>query len=225
LILWYEKQLRERWRLILPYCGVTAIGVAYRFWALQGPGFKNGTNGAWWHRTIVDLVGPPAKHILNNDSFPVAVALLIFAFFLWRNPARKRIAMGLAGVSVLLWGIGSLQTGISMSDLLFRLITPEFWPEMVYTGFFLLLFVRFLLGRRREQWFGYGWAVITHIPLMAMPVGDHGFYLVALGWAIWLGEAIEDGIGVVRGWFPALRRAPLPRHAEIPATASHYGEG
>lgn len=216
LLLWYERQLRPRWRLILPYAGITLIGVVYRFWALNGPGFKNGTNGAWWHRTLVDLVGPPAMFVLNADTLPAAVALLLVALLTATNPARKRTALWLGGSSVLLFIVAAVQARIPVGDMLLELTIGEIWQDIVYIGLCLLLAIRFLLNKRREQWFGYGWAVISHIPLMAMPVGDHGFYLVALGWSLWLWEALEDGIALCRVWwvrandFAAVRAAGVP---------------
>lgn len=187
-LLWYEKRLQERYLSLAPFFGVALFALAYRFWALQGPGFRNGTNGAWWHRTVVDLGGPPGMYVVNGNSLPIAFVLLLIAIVLSRS--RKRVALGLAVASALVWGFASLQTGISMDDLLYRFLTPPMWTDTFYAGFFLLLVFQFLANRRREQWLGYAWVVVAHIPLMAMPVGEHGFYLVAIGWSLWLGEAL-----------------------------------
>jgi hypothetical protein len=195
---------------------VVVVGVAYRFWALQGPGFRNGTNGAWLHRTIVDLLGPPATHIINRDTLPVAVALLLMALMLAFHPARRRAAALIGGIGMGLLWFASFQASLPITDLLLELSMPEFWGDMCYVSLFLFLVIRFVLGRRRAQWFGYGWAVITHIPLMSMPVGDHGFYLVAIGWSLWLGEALDDVLLTVRQWLPASSRPAAPIPAESP---------
>lgn len=202
-LLWHERRLRERLASVVPYFALALVALIYRFWALQGPGFRNGTNGAWLHRTAVDLGGAPAMHIVNGNSAPVALALLVFAICLSRS--RKRLAAWTAAAAIALWGVASVQTGISIGDLLYRLLSPLFWEDAVYSGASLLLACRFIVNKSREQRFGYAWVVIAHIPLMAMPVGEHGFYLVAIGWSLWLGESFQDAAKAWENYFRARR--------------------
>jgi hypothetical protein len=130
--------------------------------------------------------------IVNGNALPVGMALVLMALFLARSD--RKTALKLAGGGAFLWALASWQSGIPMDDQLLRLTMPGIWFETLCAGLFLTLLLRFLIAKRRVQWFGYIWAVIAHIPLMAMPVGEHGFYLVALGWSVWLGEALDDAL-------------------------------
>lgn len=219
LMLWYEKQLRAQWRLALPYFGVALLAVLYRFWALNGPGFRTGTNGAWEHRILVDLLGPPIRSVISGGSLPVAVALFLLALLLAWEPARRRLAIGLAGASLVLLILASRQMGFPVTDALLMLLIPQVWLDVLYIGLILLLTLRFLLGRRRAQWLGYGWVVITYIPLTTMQVGDHGFYLVAIGWSIWLTEALDDSLTLLHRGLNALKLSPFAAQMDLPDLA------
>lgn len=200
LLAWYEGKLKSQARELAGFFGIAAAAWAFRWWALEGWGFRTGTNGAWLQRGLLVIGGPLGILAVRNDWFPVAILLLITAAGFAMKRGGGRIAWGLAGLGMAAWVYSSAVVQLSPLDLSFRLLMLETWVLVLWVGFFLLLFARFLQRRERGQIFGYGWAVITQLPLLTQPIGAHGLYFVALGWAVWLAYAMTDGLALLKKW-------------------------
>lgn len=210
LVAWHERRLtRSEWGKLALFFGAAALMLAYRFWALEGAGYRQGTNGAWLPRTAITLGGPFGLLLVHGDFLPLS--LICAALGIWFVRARRepRPAAALFLTAAILWMLNAWYFQLSVTDLAFRLMLPDPWYNAVYVGAFVFLLWRFLKNRDRGQIFGYGWVVVTQIPLMAMPVGDHGYYLISLGWAVWLTAALLDLLEQLRGWEPSRRLMAL----------------
>jgi hypothetical protein len=206
LVAWHERRLtRSEWGKLALFFGVAALMLAYRFWALEGAGYRQGTNGAWLSRTAITLGGPFGLILVHGDFLPLSLlcAACGIGFACVRRQPPLAAALFLA--AAILWILNAWYFRLSVTDLALRLMLPDAWYNTLYVGAFVFLLWRFLKNRDRGQVFGYGWVAVTQIPLMAMPVGDHGYYLISLGWAVWLTVALQDIVSLLSGWEPFRR--------------------
>ncbi|HVF09816.1 MAG TPA: hypothetical protein VNA16_03390 [Abditibacteriaceae bacterium] len=212
LLLYHERKLVSHWRFAVPFYLVAAGAFAFRFWALQGYGFRFGTNGSWADRWLLNVVGgAPVARLLYGDGFPLAIACLVAAL-LWGLTGKSR-RWQLALVVAASWGLWlSARQGHEFEDPFYYQLAGSLlpWKNALLTLALLFLMWRFIANRQRGQAFGWLWVVITYIPLMTAPITQHALYLVALGWSIWLAYALSD-ILALAGTGRSLLQSPLGR--------------
>lgn len=196
-VLWHEwprpaaVSARGRLASIALLFGIVALAFLYRFWVLQGYGFRFGSNGAWFHRFILYVVGGrPLVLALHNVLAPIGVALWVFV--VWALVKRRFVAAGgIAVVSVVLCILHDTLFGIPFATF-YQLITPfplqanTLYHDMPVAAALMLLWVDLFRHRDRSQLFGYAWMFLAYLPLLTAPITEHALYLPSMGWGIWL---------------------------------------
>jgi hypothetical protein len=204
LLLWHEHRLRTHWRFLIAFWIFAPCAFAYRTWALEGFGFRFGSNGSWKERAFVNLVGGyPGTLLTYGDMLAWAVAFGGWAAVMaWQK--RRVPGLLLGGAAIFCWLFTELRFSESFGDALSRLLV---WDAHFRTGVAqatLMLLLWGDLARRfktpggRIQRFAWGWAVVTYLPLMTAPITRHALYLVSWGWSLWLAIALLSAWDTLR---------------------------
>ena len=202
LILWFENRL-DRWKSLLPFWIFAAVAFVFRYWALEGFGFRFGSNGSWPQRWFMDCVGGmPGANLSRGDGLPLALGCVAVALVIRLVPQRLGFQNSRPW---LLWLIAALlayaATELAYSSdpgdafwrlFLFEMGNNSVWRMTLYTFALLLLLARFAVRRPRVQLFAYGWVLLSYLPLMTAPITHHAHYFVAFGWSLWLAWALLD---------------------------------
>lgn len=208
LILWHERRLFSQWRAALPFWGLAVASFGFRTWALQGGGFRFGSNGSWLQRFAMECFGGgPSAPLLMGDGLPLMLSLVALA--LWNARNRCRCAF------LLLLALGALgwtewQFATTRGETLLRLLLPfgthSFLPRVGQTFGLLALWIFFWRHKSslegRIQRFALGWWLIGYLPLLTAPILQHALYFMSLGWALWLAVPLD---WVLRGGLGPLK--------------------
>ncbi|HEX9996448.1 MAG TPA: hypothetical protein VGB45_04835 [Abditibacterium sp.] len=205
LVLWFEWKKspfeikRHHWVPIAALLLIVVAAYIFRTWALQGPGFRFGTNGSWFFRWVQYVLGGrPANLFVSGQVTPVAIALLGLGF--WMMGAKKHRAgfvLGIAGASLIIWADWkSGQPLQTVSQFLAFSPAVPFWQMPIVRDSLLSLvivglWVGFLKQLDPTQLFGFCWIVLSYVPLMTAPITEHALYLPSMGWGIFLGVAMQ----------------------------------
>lgn len=212
-LVWFVgTRKRAGWGVVAGTFGVTLAAYAFRWWALQGPGFRFGTNGSWFERFLLHVGGGRAVNwAWEGDSAALGLAFVGFAL-LWawsHNRRHALVALGLGAFFIMRSDFYAGEFGAT----LWRLMTP-IYGTFVQSGFVLhidalgALFIgssAYSAWLRRDRLMGLAalWTVGAYTPLLTAPITDHGLYLCSAGWAFWWGATMiallrwfRDGAGV-----------------------------
>jgi hypothetical protein len=218
-LLWREKRLNE-WRRVLPFFAMAAVMFAFRYWALQGMGFRMGSNGAWLTRWLSDVAGL-RPYITGNIAILSILFIAIGAYAAYRRRwVAATGALLLACASI----IGtSLATKMPLSDASVLLLDDTQLFTNATSLLFLTTVAWFLYTRDRAAVWAWLWVAITYLPLMRANATSHALYIPAMGWALWLAvpavaairfltaqNTAEIGQGILT---ITLHRAPQPEPA------------
>ena len=215
LLLWHERKLAAHWRALLPFVALAIIAFGFRYWALQGLGFRFGTNGSWVSRWFSECVGGAATAALNRyDGLPLALALMMFAAgagWRWRHEAKRRafyavwfgaLIAGATGALLVTDALQGLGWGATLSRVL--VVFPwngNFWVlTTLITAGLLWVFKLFVERRPRVQIYAYVWLLIAYAPLMTAPITQHALYLMSLGWALFFAVPLAKGLEAWKAW-------------------------
>ncbi|MDQ3812407.1 MAG: hypothetical protein M3347_00480 [Armatimonadota bacterium] len=191
LLAWHEKQLSRQGRAVLPFFGIAGAMFIFRWWALGGWGYRIGANRQWLFRFLSDLGGAPITPILHGNL--LCGAMLCAGAALWLLLRRQWTEAGVcAGAALLALLLTSYLTETGLADTASRLLLLNEWQPLPFLASLLFFWWRFFIQRRPDQIFGLAWVIITYLPLLSGPNTGHVFYLVSLGWAIWLAGGLID---------------------------------
>ena len=186
-LLWYEKKLSTHWKTAFVFFGVLAVAVAYRTWALQGTGFKFGSNGTWFQRMISEVgLGVFSTPLLAAQVLPFAIGCALMAVV-----KRKHLKAWLpyAITALACYVVAELNSDF-IGDAVSRLLIV--WP--VHHAFTWVLGLQFFFWlwawhrtverRERIQAFALIWVLVAYLPLLRAPITSHGLYFMAAAWAL-----------------------------------------
>jgi hypothetical protein len=207
LILWFENKLGQ-WKSILPFWIFAAGAFALRWWALQGFGFRFGSNGSWPQRWFMDCVGGmPGANLSRDDALPLALSCAAVALVIRLMPERLGLKSARAWplwlmAALAIYVVTELVYSTILGDAFWRLFLFEMgnnsvWRMTLYTFALLLLLVRFVVLHPRVQLFAYGWVLLTYLPLMTAPITHHAHYFVSFGWSLWLAWALLEMLNLL----------------------------
>lgn len=206
---WHERKTRaEIVRALGPIVCLAAACMVFRFWALQGPGFRyQASNGARYTKMLTSVaMGRMLLLIYSGDLVALGAGLsLWFAVFAFRAKNHRWYWLGAATASLLFfplvsdmlqhqdWGTGWTRLVLALAgepDTLRR-------DSMVTT---CLLGIWMFLGVRRDrtQIFAYLWLLGGYLPCLYAVVGDYAYYACSLGWALFAGVPLLHLAGLVR---------------------------
>lgn len=228
LLLWHQwPQLSKgsrtlQVRSVLLSFGVVGVAFVFRFWALQGFGFRFGSNNSWFYRFAINVLGGRSAGTLfgGGDFAPLGVALLLIcAVLLLRRQLTKGTALtGAIGAALV---VGADVHAHEAFNTFNRILTVSpWWAAMFYSdlaiALVMVLFWWQLFARRdRTQLFGWAWVFLAYLPLTTAPITEHALYIVSLGWAICAGSLLVQAATWVfarsYSWVPRLRTAPSRR--------------
>jgi hypothetical protein len=200
--LWFENKL-DRWKSVLPFFIFATGAFVFRWWALQGFGFRFGSNGSWPSRWFMDCVGGMAgANLSRGDALPLALSCAAIALVIRLRP--QQLGLQTARVwpfwlmaALVIYALTEITYSTQPGDTFWRLFLFEMgnnsvWRMTLYTFALLLLLARFVVQRPRVQLFAYSWALLTYLPLMTAPITHHAHYFVAFGWSLWLAWALLE---------------------------------
>jgi hypothetical protein len=214
---WYEGQLQERWRDALIFFGIAVAAFTYRTWALQGLGFRFGTNGAWLGRLLTNVGGLPFA-ITNGNYIVPAVLCWVYAAIALRR--RWLLGAGLLVAGAALTELTARSLGVGFADGLAMIIDDTQVLNQAIMAVLLWLLWRMLHDRKRAQVMAWLWVAVTYLPLTTAPITAHALYIIALGWAWWLALAMWDAASDIIVWTRANMRLSSPQALSPEATGS-----
>ena len=196
LLLWHGGKFKSHWRILILFFGLAIALFLFRFWALQGMGFRYGSNDSWFYRWTLNMMGGyPLAAIYRGDTLPLAMVYAGVGGVLALR--RAFVAAGCSLVTAIaiyfVTDSGNLQ-----HNILSRLSTVELWRYVALTAALIFILFRFFKRRDRNQWFGWLFVLIAYIPLMGFHVTSHAWYLPGIGWAIFFAYAIQDVVRSMR---------------------------
>ena len=181
-LLWYEKKLSTHWKTAFVFFGVLAVAVAYRTWALQGTGFKFGSNGTWFQRMISEIgLGSLATPLIGLHLLPFAIGLVLMAIL---NRKHTKVWACYAAAAVACYLTAEFRSeyfGSAAGQILF-LLAP--WRAGIAVLALVWMWHRAIVRRERLQIFAYLWVLIAYLPILRAPVTSHALYFMALPWAL-----------------------------------------
>ena len=210
MLAWHEGKLRTKWRDAAPFFALAAAMVTFRFWALQGVGFRMGSNTQWPMRFLTDMGGGPFVRLLHSDF--LTLIAVCGALALWQTLERRwwHAAALLAATCVQI-AVSAHDADMTFGEVASRLLVSDEWPGVLYLAALLFLWWRCLRRKNKHQIFGVLWAIIVYLPLLSGPNTSHIFYFVGIGWAIWFAYGLLDIAELLRGALVA--RKPQPQIA------------
>jgi len=210
VLLWYESAL-HKWRIVAAMVGLTVAAYVFRFWALQGPGFRFGTNGSWFERFLLYVGGGKPVYLWSQgDLAPLAVGVLIVGIGMIIRGKRE------TGFGVVVFsGIGILVADAVRGEIgltAIRLLQPflaTYWKtglEMIQTSTIAAITIMSLswtLKRPdRRMLCAFGWVFAAYLPMLTAPITEHALYLASMGSALWwcilLVELLDKALVKVR---------------------------
>lgn len=196
-LLWHEGKLKSHWRVPLALLGMAFVLFAFRHWALQGMGFKFGTNGSWMARLLTNAVGGSmAGILLRGDTLPLAVVCA--GIVVWLASRRRWMLAGATGAAVVLLYFVATMTAAGFEDsILLRLMMGELWIKAAMTALLVWVAYRAVTARNKSQLFGWLWMLIAYLPLATAPITQHALYLPAIGWGIFFAYSAKDALSLV----------------------------
>jgi uncharacterized membrane protein len=224
LLLWNEWKKapfpleRRHWLPIITLLVVVVLAYGFRTWALQGPGFRFGSNGSWLTRWFSYVWGGRPVYLFFAGQ--VASASVVFTILGFAGLGLKKwkisCASLLVGLSLMLWSDWNTQEafGVLTQFLAFWSTIPVLKLPIVRDSLLslivIVMWVDFLIRRDRRQIFGFSWVLLSYIPLMTAPITEHALYLPSMGWGIFFMVALDNLFRSVRGWWSQHRTAPAP---------------
>lgn len=218
-LLWYERK-PALWRSVAVLFGILVLALIYRTWALQGGGFRFGSNNSWLPRMLSELGGGALVNQLFASNFlPFAIGCALMALAKYKS-RKVCIVFGVGALGFyLLAERGGEYFGQAVERLM--LIWPLRAALVWIHGFqffaMLWLFARMTARRDRLQIFAYLWVLAAYLPLLRAPITNHGLYFLAPGWALWLACVTPDIEAALR---PHLARIKKPTTVRELETAS-----
>jgi len=217
-LLWYEKKLSTQWKSALVFFGVLTIAVVYRTWALQGTGFKFGSNGSWIQRMISEVgLGSFATPLLALQTLPFAIGFALMAVSKHKD---LKVWLPYAFAALACYAVAELRSdffGDAISQLLnvWPLRTAFIW--IVGVKFFLWLWMwhRTIERRERLQAFALIWVLIAYLPLLRAPVTAHGLYFMAPAWALWGACVLLDLQPTLAHFYAQVKEKRLARNNAV----------
>jgi hypothetical protein len=197
LILWDQRSPRFLRRL-LPYFGLAAAMVVFRWFALHGmAGYQTSirAEGSEWYRFALWLISPVMSAVSRNWWAGATGGLVIaFVFGLSYLPILRGrllyvVVPALAG---LIAGLSQLAKGHwAMATL------PSEWGYVWPMVIFVLALYLMGVTRPRDLVLAFGWMIISYVPRLQFP-GAHHDYFPMTGWAILDGLAVACVLAA--GW-------------------------
>lgn len=209
-LLWHEKRL-ALYKKMVPFFVIAAIMFAFRTYALQGYGFRFGSNNSWFPRWLQNTIGGTSVAMTYKEQF-LHLTVAFFVLALVALLAKRWKLLGVFSVlSVLAFGIEVSFKKEPALDVFWTIFTTPPWasiPTTVIAGMISLVMIgfawRFLSNRPRLQILSYLMVLVTYLPLMTAPITDHALYLVSVWWSLWLAIALVDFGKLVQEQVPKL---------------------
>jgi hypothetical protein len=217
---WHERKTRaEIWSALLPIIGLAVACIAFRFFALHGPGFRyEASNGARYTKLLSSVVmGRMLLPIYSGDWVAFGAGLSVWLGVLAIRAKRYRwYWLGAAVASLLLFPLASdaLQhqdwgTGLTRFVLALAGERDTLRRDTVVATCLLGIWIYFGVRRGRTQTFAYLWLVGGYLPCLYAVVGDYAYYSCSLGWGLFAG-------------IPLIHLAQLARQRAVSVMAPAY---
>ncbi|RYG63534.1 hypothetical protein EON80_21035 [bacterium] len=212
LVLWSEWRKHRfafqprHWAPIVGLVSIVILAYIFRTWALQGPGFRFGSNGSWLERWVLyNIGGRSASLALAGElgSTSMALTALGLAALAWKKWKAGAVVLA-CGLALMLWFDGS-RGQLFATPIQFLSSSPSvpFWKmpivqDSLQAFLIFVLWTDFFNRRDPRQVFGYGWMLFAYLPLLTAPITEHALYLPSMGWALFLAVALDNVIRDIR---------------------------
>ena len=197
---WYERAGKRAAAVAATFC-LTAAAYAFRWWALQGPGFRFGTNGSWDYRFVLHCLGGRGMALAyQGQSGVLGVACLsIGAVLLARRRWRGGAVLATVGAAGIAWtDLHAPMPWATFNQMIMPFVAtfPQaalgFYFDALATGMIVVMFVRLATRRDRRQLLAFAWMLAAYLPLLTAPLTDHALYLTSAFWALFFALGLTD---------------------------------